>query len=54
MTKRRFGDYNDALADLDGLFEELMAELNSLYAGTKPWLKLKRLVVNSLKERLTI
>ena len=26
LTKRRLGDYNNALADLDSLFEELIVE----------------------------
>ena len=58
MTKRRLGDYLDALKSLDELYEEINAEQKQPAAmaenGSKLWNKLQRLKIGTLRERLTL
>lgn len=54
LTKRRLGDYQEAIADLDTLFDELIAEQGKHAEGTKLHAKLQRIAINLLKERLTM
>ena len=48
------GDYLEALKDLDTLFDELIAEKMKAEKGSKSWEKLTRMMVQLLKERLTL
>lgn len=54
LTKRRLGDYQEAIADLDTLFEQLIAEQGKHTEGSKIHTKLQRIAINLLKERLTM
>ena len=40
LTKRRLGDYLEALKDLDVLFDEIIEEQKKTEAGSKKWIKL--------------
>ena len=54
LTKRRLGDYLEALADINKLFEETIVEQSKAEVKSKRWDKLTRLLINILKERLTL
>ena len=45
LTKRRMGDYLEALKDLDMLFDELIADQIRAEKGSKAWEKLTRMMV---------
>ena len=40
LTKRRLGDYLDALKDLDALFDEIIEEQKKADSGSNTWNKL--------------
>ena len=54
LTKRRMGDFLQALSELDTLLDELIAEQAKVEVGSKKWNRTTRLMVNLLKERLTL